>query len=133
MIVADSNLIASCVLESAATDAARQLREEDGEWYVPVLWRSEVMNILSTMIRSRGLSAQTANELFKSLRVALRAYERDPASEDVFELVARFGITGYDAQFVALAQELNCPLYTQDKELLRKFPTVARPFYTRRA
>ena len=131
MIVADSNLIASCVLESAATAAARQLRTDDGEWYVPTLWRAEVMNILSTMIRSRGLSAQTADTLFTSLRGALRAYERDPASEDVFDLVARFGITGYDAQFVALAQELNCLLYTQDKELLQKFPTVACPFYTR--
>ena len=131
MIVADSNLIASCVLESAATAAARQLRTDDGEWYVPTLWRAEVMNILSTMIRSRGLSAQTADTLFTSLRGALRAYERDPASEDVFDLVARFGITGYDAQFVALAQELNCLLYTQDKELLQKFPTLARPFYTR--
>ena len=43
-------------------------------------------------------------------------------------IVAAYGITGYDAQFVALALELGCNLYTQDKELLAKFPSIAKPF-----
>ena len=52
--------------------------------------------------------------------------------DDVFALVSEYGITGYDAQFVALARELNCPLYTQDKEILDKFPACARPYYRRK-
>ena len=44
------------------------------------------------------------------------------------DLVAAYGITGYEAQFVALALELGCNLYTQDKELLAKFPSIAKPF-----
>ena len=59
MIVADSNLIASCVLESSATESAGRLREIDGEWYVPRLWRYEVANIPATMINVRGLSVET--------------------------------------------------------------------------
>ena len=53
MIVADSNLIASCVLESSATKDALRLRESDPDWRVPRLWRYEVMNILATMVKAK--------------------------------------------------------------------------------
>ena len=129
MIVSDSNLIASCVLESAATESARHLRTRDGEWYVPRLWRYEVMNIFSTMIKVRGMNPTMADSIFSALVTTLRPFERDPMPQDVFALVEEHGISGYDAQFVALAQELGCTLYTQDKELLRKFPETAKPFY----
>ena len=129
MIVADSNLIASCVLESSTTEAALRLRASDNEWYVPTLWRYEVTNILATMIRVRGLPSETAISIFDALSESLKPYERDPLADDVFALVSGYGITGYDAQFVALAQELHCTLYTQDKEILAKFPTLAKPFY----
>ncbi len=131
MIVADSNLIAACVLESTATESARNLRAADGEWYVPRLWRYEVTNILATMIKSRRLSSDTASSIFVALAESLKAYERDPLPEDVFDLVTHYGITGYDAQFVALAKELHCTLYTQDRELIEKFPKLARPYYVR--
>ena len=131
MIVADSNLIASCILECAATEAARNLHASDGEWHVPRLWRYEVANILATMIRARGLSAEKASILLNTLTEALKPYERDPMAEDVFALVTEYGITGYDAQFVALAMELRCSLYTLDKELLAKFPETAKPYYAK--
>ena len=86
------------------------------------------MNILATMIRARGLPTETASAIFDSLAESLKPYEREPLAEDVFALVSNYGITGYDAQFIALAQELHCKLYTQDKELLDKFPDLAKPY-----
>ncbi len=131
MIVADSNLIATCVLEGAATESARRLHDTDGEWYVPRLWRYEVMNIFATMIKARGMAAAAAEATYSALAAALRPFERDPLPQDVFALVEKYGISGYDAQFVALALKLGCTLYTQDKELLQKFPGTAKPFYVR--
>ncbi len=131
MIVADSNLIASCVLESEATEAALRLRRQDGVWAVPRLWRCEVMNIFATLTRTGRLAPGMAGRLYDPLEDALRAGERGPSPASVFALCEKHGITAYDAQFVALADALGCPLYTQDKELLRKFPRLARPFYTR--
>ena len=128
MIVADSNLIASCVLESAATESALALRREDPAWRVPRLWRYEVMNILSTMVKAKRLDKKSATALYTGLAAALEAGERDSPAKAVLDLVAAYGITGYDAQFVALALELGCNLYTQDKELLAKFPSIAKPF-----
>ncbi len=131
MIVADSNLIVSCVLESEATEAALRLRRRDGDWAVPRLWRYEVMNIFATLTRTGRLAPGMAERLYGPLEDALRAGERDPSPASVFALCGEHGITAYDAQFVALAGDLGCPLYTQDKELLRKFPRLARPFYKR--
>jgi len=130
VIVADSNLIVSCVLESEATESALRLRRQDGDWAVPRLWRYEVMNIFATLTRTGRLAPGMAERLYFPLADALRAGEHDPAPAAVFALCAKHGITAYDAQFVALASALGCPLYTQDKELLRKFPRFARPFYT---
>ncbi len=128
MIVADSNLIASCVLESTATESALALRREDSDWRVPRLWRYEVMNILSTMVKLGWLDKKDAIDLYTGLSASLEAGEQDSPPKAVLDLVDAYGITGYDAQFVALALELGCNLYTQDKELLAKFPSIAKPF-----
>ena len=127
MIVADSNLIASCVLESTATESARNLLSADSEWYVPRLWRYEVTNILATMIKAKRLSAELATSVFAALVESLKAYEREPMPDDVFSLVSEHGITGYDAQFVALARELHCPLYTQDRNFSISFLIAQNP------
>ena len=125
MIVADSNLIASCVLKSEATTAALALLERDPDWRVPQLWRYEMLNILATMIKAKRLSRRDAESIYRQLLDTLRANEKDPDSSSVLCLVERHGISGYDAHFVALARELGVKLYTQDKELLKKFPETA--------
>ena len=129
MIVADSNLIASCVLESNATQAALALRERDPDWRVPRLWRYEMLNILATMIKADRLGRDDAEAIYNQLLDTLRGGEEDPSPAEVLALVEEYGISGCDAQFVALARELGVNLYTQDKELLRKLPDTATPFY----
>ena len=38
---------------------------------------------------------------------------------------AEYTITGYDAQYVALAQSLNAPLITEDRKLRKAVPGIA--------
>ena len=125
MIVADSNLIASCVLKSEATITALALLERDSDWRVPRLWRYEMLNILATMIKAKRLSRSDAESTYRQLLDTLRAKEKDPDPSSVLSLVEQYGISGYDAHFVALARDLGVKLYTQDKELLEKFPETA--------
>ena len=125
MIVADSNLIASCVLKSEATTVALALRERDPDWRVPRLWRYEMLNILATMIKAKLLSRSDAESTYRQLLDILRANEKDPDPAAVLTLVEEYGISGYDAHFVALARDFGVKLYTQDRELLQKFPGLA--------
>ena len=131
MIVADSSLIASCVLKSEATTAALALLERAPDWRVPRLWRYEMLNILATMIKAKRLSRSDAETTFRQLLDTLRTNERDPDSSFVLSLVEQYGISGYDAHFVALARDLGVKLYTQDRELLKKFPETAVKWFVR--
>ena len=131
MIVADSNLIASCVLKSEATTAALALLQRDPDWRVPRLWRYEMLNILATMIKAKRLSRSDAETTFRQLLDTLRTNERDPDSSSVLSLVEQYSISGYDAHFVALARDLDVKLYTQDRELLKKFPETAVEWFVR--
>ena len=133
MIVSDSNLIASCVLKSEATTAALALLERDPDWRVPRLWRYEMLNIFSTMIKAKLLARNDAESTYRQLLEILRAKEKDPEPSSVLSLVEQYGISGYDAHFVALARDLDLKLYTQDKELLEKFPETAVKWFVRDA
>jgi predicted nucleic acid-binding protein len=43
----------------------------------------------------------------------------------VLELASRSGCSAYDCEFVALAQDLEVPLVTNDRQILKAFPTIA--------
>jgi predicted nucleic acid-binding protein len=42
--------------------------------------------------------------------------------ERALRLAVEYGISAYDAQYVTLAETLDCLLMTADKRLCRKFP-----------
>lgn len=125
MIVADVNLVAYLLLGGPDTGLAQQVLERDGTWAAPVLWRSEFRSILTAYMRHRGLSlgdAWQAHELAENL---LGAHEHTLGGERVLELVAASPCSAYDCEYVALAEELQVPLVTADRQVLRHFPRLA--------
>jgi predicted nucleic acid-binding protein len=44
---------------------------------------------------------------------------------DALRLAVSTPVSGYDAQFVSLAHALGVPLVTEDKELLKNFPSTS--------
>ena len=55
----------------------------------------------------------------------LNRYEYSVLSTHVLTLAARSGCSAYDCEFVALAQDLEVPLVTSDRQILKAFPTMA--------
>lgn len=61
----------------------------------------------------------------------MRALEQLASSEhvvdghQVLDLAIRFGCSTYDAEYVVLALQLQCPLLTFDRKLLQLFPEMA--------
>jgi predicted nucleic acid-binding protein len=47
------------------------------------------------------------------------------SSDAVLEVVDATRLSAYDAEFVALAEELSVPLVTEDKAVLKAFPETA--------
>ncbi len=125
MIVVDTNVIHYCWVHGQNTEIAQAVRQKDPEWHAPILWRSELRNVLTAYLR-RGLL--TRSQIVGILGVVDQALtEREHIIPDdlVLDVVASSALTAYDAEFVALAVALSVPLVTGDKAVLNAFPDRA--------
>jgi predicted nucleic acid-binding protein len=126
MIVVDSNVLAYLYLPGERTAEAEALFEQEPEWAVPVLWRSEFRNILAGYLRRKTLTFDQACSLQSEAENLLSGLEFEVDSRSVLELVRDSDCSAYDCEFVALAIKLNTTLVTADKKLLRAFPKRTR-------
>lgn len=125
MIVVDTNVIHYCWVRGEHTELAQAVRQRDPEWHAPILWRSELRNVLTSYLRRESLTrAQVASILGAAAR-ALAECEHLVADDLVLDVVANSALTAYDAEFVALAAALSAPLVTGDKAILNAFPALA--------
>jgi predicted nucleic acid-binding protein len=125
MIVVDSNIVAARNLTSALTPQAKQVEQKDPVWIVPCLWRYEFQNILATTIKAKQITSAQALDVWETVSGILMENESEPTAARVIELVARYGITAYDGQFIALAMDMGVLCVTEDRELQEKFPGIA--------
>ena len=103
----------------------RAVRQKDPEWHAPILWHSELRNVLTAYLR-RGLL--TRAQIIGILGIADQALaEREHILSDdlVLDIVASSALIAYDAELVALATALSVPLVTADKGVLKAFPDRA--------
>ena len=125
MIVVDSNVIAARTLTSVLTSKAEKVEQKDPVWIVPVLWRYEFQNILATAIKAKQISQEHALVVWQKIAAILVENESEPSPAKVIDLAAKYGITAYDGQFIALAMEMGIPCITEDKGLQKKFRGIA--------
>jgi predicted nucleic acid-binding protein len=125
MIVVDSNIITARNLTSVLTSKAEQVEKKDPVWIVPVLWRYEFQNVLATATKAKQITPEYALDIWESVARILVENESEPSPAKVIDLVAQYGITAYDGQFIALAMEMGIPCVTEDGELQKNFPGIA--------
>jgi predicted nucleic acid-binding protein len=99
--------------------------ESDDDWRVPRLWRSEFRHVLLKYVRSALLRPEQALAIWETALQRIQPGELEVDGAQVLELAIRSGCSTYDAEFVVLAQQLQCPLLTFDRKLLQLFPDVA--------
>lgn len=118
MIVVDTHLLAYLYLSTELTPQAEPLLVKEPDWAAPMLWRSELRNVLALYLRRELLTLEQA--------CAMQAEaEYDVPSLDVLRLVQSSDCSAYDCEFVALAKRLNVKLVTADKKIPKEFPGVA--------
>ncbi|MBN1449454.1 MAG: type II toxin-antitoxin system VapC family toxin [Anaerolineales bacterium] len=125
MIIVDANLVAYLLLKTEKADLAERVFAKDAEWYVPILWRSEVRNIIVNYIRHNLLALPEALDIVEKAHTLFADREYFVSSDHVLELAASSRCTAYDCEYVALAQQFGIPLVTFDKVVVQNFPAVA--------
>ena len=126
MIVVDTNVIAYLYLPGDGTAAAEALCRKDSEWSAPLLWRSEMRNVLATLIRAGRIELAGAQSIQTEAEKLLEGREFAVDSAEVLHLAAESGCSAYDCEFVVLADYFDVPLYSADRRLVERFPHRAR-------
>ena len=125
MIVVDTNLIVNFVVESERTQQAERVFARDPQWCAPLLWRSELRNVLALYFHHGLLSLEDILDLMQRAETLMQDREYPVASAPVLNLAARSRCTAYDCEFVALAQYLGVPLVTFDRQVLSALSSAA--------
>lgn len=125
MIVIDTNVLAYLWLPGGRTREAQAVRDLDPDWHVPSLWRSEMRSILVGYLRRGALDDQAVQAVMAAMEEALSGAEHVVDSAAVFDAARRSRCSAYDCEFVALAELLNVPLVTEDRQILEAFPGLA--------
>lgn len=125
MIVVDTNIVGYLHLTSPHSELAERVLRLDPEWVAPVLWRSELRNVLALYLRQSLLSLDQALAIMDAATSLMQGGEYEVASHSVLRLAQQSGCSAYDCEFVALAEDLRAELVTSDKRLLAAFPDKA--------
>lgn len=125
MIVVDTNVIAYFLLPGERSKAMDRLHKGDPDWVAPRLWLDEFLNVLCTYERGGTLKLGQSEELLGDALALMdeSSYEVDP--ERVLAAARRTGCSGYDSQYISLAEDLSVKLYTCDRLILQKCPGLA--------
>ena len=125
MIVVDANVVVHYAIPGPRTPLAERVREADPDWHAPLLWRSEVRNVLAGLARRGDMDLALAVEVMGAAQGMLGGREYEVDSAAVLQRAVRSGCTAYDCEYVVLAEQLGVHLVTADRQILRAFPGTA--------
>lgn len=125
VLVVDTNIVAYLLIEGDRTRDAQALYALDPEWRSEAFLLIEFSNILATYERSKDLARSQAEALLATAESRLRGLIALP-HRVALEHARRFGVSAYDARFLAVAEKLRSPLVTEDARLRAAAPSLTR-------
>ena len=108
MIVVDTNIVHYCWVRGQNTELAQAVRRRDPDWHVPVLWRSELRNVLTAYLRRGLLSRLQIGRILSAADEALAG----GLDEDAQDLVSEERPLGEQHAQQRLA-EVDAPLHSR--------------------
>jgi predicted nucleic acid-binding protein len=125
LIVVGTGLIGYLYLTGERSSQAERAYQKDPHWAAPLLWRSELQNVLVLYLRRRILSPSDAAGIMDAADELMTGREYQVPSHSVLQFAAQSRCSAYDCEFIALASDLQIPLVTVDQLILNQFPQTA--------
>jgi predicted nucleic acid-binding protein len=125
VIVVDANVIAYLLMRGERSEAMDRLQDFDSDWIAPRLWLDEFLNVLCTYERNGGIGSDQAAGLLDDALALMEGNSFEVPPERVLTVARKTGCSGYDSQYIALAEDLGLRLYTCDRRVLQKCPGLA--------
>ena len=125
MIVVDANILIYSLIKCEQSPLIQKLRGKDADWRTAALCLHETLNVLATYQRREVLTLAQCRALLGHADRFIKVAQCEVKMDTALAVAAEYAITGYDAQYVALAQSLNAPLITEDRKLRKAVPGIA--------
>jgi predicted nucleic acid-binding protein len=126
--VVDTNVIAYYLLGTQPfLEEVRQFWRTVQEAWAPVHWEAELANAVWMAVRTGVLSSDEGHQkLDLAARLGIQSVQNRSLWQPALTRAVNSGAAVYDTLFVELAVRRNVPLATFDKNMLKKFPEVAK-------
>jgi predicted nucleic acid-binding protein len=125
MLVADTNVLIELFQPTLNAEAVQAVWASDQDWHLPGLWIPEFRHILLKYLRSGAILLDEALAILADANAQFAHRTISVNTAECLAIARRHGRSSYDAEFVVLAQQLQCPLLTFDRKLPQLFPDVA--------
>ena len=125
MIVVDANILIYSLIKCEQSPLVQKLRGKDADWRTAALCLHETLNVLATYQRREVLTLAQCRTLLVHAERFIEVAQCEVAMDTALVVAGEYAITGYDAQYVVLAQSLNAPLITEDRKLRKAVPGIA--------
>jgi predicted nucleic acid-binding protein len=118
----DASVAIKWVVQEIYTEAAVRLAESGPSWVIPDLFYAEVGNVLWKKVRRGEMNERHAlNALDLLLSAEMNVRESHVLLPYALPIALHFHCTIYDALYLSVAVDENCPLVTADKRLFLAF------------
>lgn len=124
MIVVDTNIIAYLLIQGEQTPLVQRLMERDSQWVAPSFWRIEFLNVLTNYSRHLKMPPEDVRRIWNASFQLPHLREEGVEPRQALDIALAHKISGYDALFMALAQNLKTVCVTQDKGLRKAVPRL---------
>ena len=124
MQLVDTNILVALQLDGPFTAAATELYNRDSNWCSESITMVELNNVFATMMRVRGLGLEAALHSYSKLESLLENTLFTVSHLKAITFANQFGVSGYDARFLVLAEQLAVRLVTEDRKLHKAAPNL---------
>ena len=119
MIVVDATVVPFLFLEGELTEVVRELHALDSGWVTPPILNHEILHLLARLGVTEG--NEPMERLWREIRGVLSANQQVPDPVRSLRLGIEYGLSGYEAQYLCLAESLDLPLISEDPVLRGRF------------
>jgi predicted nucleic acid-binding protein len=122
VVLVDTNILAYLMIEGDRTPAAQELYARDADWRSEAFVMVEFSNVLATYVRTKALAYGQGLKLLEKAQ-ALIPVLTSVMHAQALQSATEFGISAYDARFIALAKQMRVKLVTEDTKLQAAVPS----------
>ncbi|MFM9912483.1 MAG: type II toxin-antitoxin system VapC family toxin [Methylophilaceae bacterium] len=97
---------------------------ENAAIYVPALWFSEFCNVISKTAKQGAITEAQATGIMQHASLLPIIEAKTPPLGEIYKLANQFGLSGYDATYLAVTIASDAMLATEDDQLAKVAKTL---------